>query len=179
MPLQKSSSSQCLKIAGRMLAFGVCLAGLGACASIAPNTATTAVSFDQESALAAVNSFRRQHGLQPLAIDPVLTQVAGDQSAAMAARDRMDHGVAGALSRRMKRAGYAWSTTAENIGHSYPTYAAAEAGWERSPGHRANLLNPAVTEVGFGAARHRKIGRNYWTQIFAAPKQATRTVILR
>ena len=154
----------------KSLALAACLMGLGACVSVAPTGKTAAIAFDREAALASVNAFRSQNGLRSLAIDDRLTEVAQDQSAAMAARDRMDHDVAGALPARMQKAGYAWSTTAENIGRSYPTYAAAMAGWERSPGHRANLLNPSITEIGLGAARDLRSGRTYWTQTFATRK---------
>lgn len=165
-------SGQSIRFSGlaRPLAFALCLAGLGACAAVGPQGKTSTLAFDRQAALVSVNAFRSEHGLRPLALDTRLTEAADDQSNAMAARDKMDHNVAGALPARMRKAGYAWSTTAENIGRSYPDYAAAMAGWVRSPGHRANLLNPAMTEIGLGGARDAAIGRNYWTQIFAAPK---------
>ena len=154
----------------RPVSLVLCLALLGACAATVPQGSVSTFAFDKRAALASVNAFRSEHGLRPLALNAHLTEVAEDQSAAMAARDKMDHDVAGALPARMRKAGYAWSTTAENIGRSYRDYPAAMAGWVQSPGHRANLLNPAMTEIGLGAARDATIGRNYWTQTFAAPK---------
>ncbi|GGD09416.1 hypothetical protein GCM10011335_10370 [Aureimonas glaciei] len=170
MQFRPFSSASRISSRARPLALALCLAGLGACATGGPQGTASTLAFDRQEALASVNAFRSEHGLQPLALNARLTQVAEAQSVAMAARDRMDHNVAGALPARMRQAGYAWSTTSENIGRSYPDYAAAMAGWVRSPGHRANLLNRSVTEIGLGGARDAAIGRNYWTQTFAAPK---------
>jgi uncharacterized protein YkwD len=43
------------------------------------------------------------------------------------------------------------------------------SGWMNSPGHRANLLNPNMTEIGLGLA-YTAGGYPYWTQDFAAPR---------
>jgi uncharacterized protein YkwD len=40
--------------------------------------------------------------------------------------------------------------------------------WERSPGHRANLLAADATEFGLAAAEG-KDGRIYWALILASP----------
>lgn len=144
---------------------------LSACASPGSLGDSEPVAFDKGAALASINAFRAENGLSPLAADPRLMRAAEAQSAAMAAQDRMDHDVAGRLPGRVEKAGYAWSTTAENIGRGYRSYDAAMAGWIASAGHRRNLLNPAVKEVGFGAALDAEGGRAYWTQIFAAPKK--------
>ena len=157
---------------GRLLLVTALLATISACAGLRPEDRTEAVSIDREAALQAVNAFRAENGLKPVSADQRLMRAAEIQSAAMAARDRMDHAVAGRLPGRVDATGYAWSTTAENIGRGYRDYDAAMRGWITSPAHRRNLLNASVTEIGFGAARDRKGGRKYWTQIFAAPKAA-------
>ena len=141
---------------------------LGACASLPPAGPTTPIAIDRTAALASVNAFRAEHGLGKLSMDDRLMRTAATQSAAMAARDSMDHAVIGRLDGRIEAEGYRWSTIAENIGKIYATYPRAMAGWIASPHHRANLLNPAMTEIGFAGA-HAKKGRNYWTQVFAAP----------
>lgn len=143
---------------------------LAACASTPPAGPTEPIAFDRSAALASVNAFRAEHKLAPLAINDRLMRTAAAQSAAMATRDRMDHAVAGRLDGRIEKEGYRWSTIAENIGRTYATYPRAMAGWIASPHHRANLLNPNITEIGFAGA-HTSGGRNYWTQVFAAPSQ--------
>ncbi|MBB3996954.1 CAP domain-containing protein [Aureimonas pseudogalii] len=153
-----------------LLAAALLLAG---CATPAPTPAArvTAVPIEREAALAAVNAFRGEHGLKALAINETLMRAATAQSAAMAARDTMDHEVAGVLTTRVETAGYRWGTVAENIAKSYPDYDGAMKAWIHSPGHRRNLLDPRVTEIGFAGERASAGGKPYWTQIFASPSR--------
>jgi uncharacterized protein YkwD len=151
----------------------LCALALASCAGLPPAGKTTAITIDRAAALASVNAFRAEHGLGALAVDERLMRTAATQSAAMAARDSMDHAVIGRLDGRIEAEGYRWSTIAENIGKIYATYPRAMAGWIASPHHRANLLNPAMTEIGFAGA-HAEGGRNYWTQVFAAPSAQQR-----
>ena len=45
------------------------------------------------------------------------------------------------------------------------------AGWLKSPGHCASLMNPAFTEMGAGVAiDHGSAMGVYWTQEFGAPR---------
>ena len=94
------------------------------------------------------------------------------QSRAMAAKDRMSHGVAGPLPARIRQFGYPFATASENIARGQSSFDAAMAGWERSAGHRRNLLDPTVTEVGFAAVKEQSSGRIYWTQIFGRQRDA-------
>ena len=75
-------------------------------------------------------------------------------------------------SQRVERGGYRYRTTAENIAAG-PTMKAedAVAGWIRSPGHCANLMNPAFTEMGlaYGVDARSEMGV-YWAQVFATPR---------
>ena len=45
-------------------------------------------------------------------------------------------------------------------------------GWIESPEHRKNMLDPDVTEIGFGLAMSGKSGRYYAVQMFGRPKSA-------
>ncbi|HYH75012.1 MAG TPA: CAP domain-containing protein [Candidatus Saccharimonadales bacterium] len=49
-------------------------------------------------------------------------------------------------------AGYVYATAAENLAYGFDSSSAAMAGWMNSAGHRANILNAGLTEVGFGIA---------------------------
>jgi uncharacterized protein YkwD len=71
---------------------------------------------------------------------------------------------------RVARAGYRYSTTGENIAAGYRNAEEAVAGWIKSPGHCANLMNPEFTDMGAALAVNRssKMGL-YWTQEFGAP----------
>jgi uncharacterized protein YkwD len=44
-------------------------------------------------------------------------------------------------------------------------------GWEKSSGHRKNLLHPDVNEAGVAMAKNRS-GRAYWTLVLGAEIQA-------
>ena len=68
------------------------------------------------------------------------------------------------LGNRVDRQGYSWRTVAENIAVGYPTPEAVLDGWMNSPGHRANILNCALVEIGVG------YDRVYWTQNFGIPR---------
>jgi uncharacterized protein YkwD len=119
-----------------------------------------------------VSAYRSQHGLGSVGVDSRLTQAAREQARAMGERDRIGHGVAGGLGGRVSAAGYDWGATTENLGAGFESLDDAMAGWRNSAGHRQNLLNPHVTEIGVAAvatpegSRH----RTYWALILAAPR---------
>jgi uncharacterized protein YkwD len=106
----------------------------------------------------------------PLAWDDALGAAALAHSADMATRRHMAHeGSDGSqVGARATRAGYGWRLIGENIAAGQPTAREAVEGWIESPGHCANLMNPAFREMGAGYAisRARMPGFVYWTQVF-------------
>ena len=72
---------------------------------------------------------------------------------------------------RVERAGYRFRATGENIGAGSSMQAdEAVAGWIKSPGHCANLMNPAYTEMGAAYAINARSDMGiYWTQVFGTP----------
>ncbi|MBB3934405.1 CAP domain-containing protein [Aureimonas phyllosphaerae] len=145
---------------------------LAGCASTGMTPSSVAdLRIDRDRGLAAVNAFRAENGLKPLTVDERLMAAAAAQSEAMARRDKMDHAVDGALPGRVERVGYRWGTTAENIARGYKTYDEAMVGWIHSPGHRKNLLNPNVTQIGFAGAQVPGNPRPYWAQVLASPSK--------
>ena len=79
------------------------------------------------------------------------------------------------LPKSAKAAGYSYSLAAENIAAGYSTPQAVVQGWMNSPGHRDNILNCALQEIGVGY-RNLEIDTGsvnyhyYWTQVFASPR---------
>jgi uncharacterized protein YkwD len=72
---------------------------------------------------------------------------------------------------RMTDAGYRYSTAAENIGAGYSTPAAVVEGWMNSSGHRANILNCSLRQIGVGCATSTSSKyRTYWTQAFGTSR---------
>jgi uncharacterized protein YkwD len=106
----------------------------------------------------------------PLAWNAALGAAALAHSRDMAARRHMAHdGSDGStVAVRATRAGYGWRLIGENIAAGQPSAGEAVAGWIASPGHCANLMNPAFTEMGagYGISRARMPGFVYWTQVF-------------
>ena len=109
----------------------------------------------------------------PLEWNEVLEKVAAQHAGDMAAKDYFSHeGREGSTpSQRVTRAGYRWRMTGENIAAGQPTPDAAVAGWIKSPGHCANLMNGAFTEMGVAGAVNAgsKLGV-YWAQEFGTPR---------
>ena len=147
------------------------LAGLAACTSGA-RQAVTPIAVSGGQAASLVSSYRAANGLDRVGVDSRLMQAAADQARAMGERDIIGHNVAGSLSRRVSAAGFDWGAAAENLGAGYSSLDAAMGGWRGSAGHRQNLLNPLVTEIGVAAvatppgSRH----RTYWALILATPR---------
>ena len=98
-----------------------------------------------------VNSERLANGLQPLAPDPELTEVARRHSADMFARGYFAHDTPEGLSPfdRMKDANIRFLAAGENLALA-PTVSVAHNGLMNSPGHRANILRPQFGRVGIG-----------------------------
>jgi len=157
----------------------------------APAEARTAPAPDERGAaadgieyeiLAQVNEARsrpRRCGSQQYAAAPPLRYSAtlADASQAhamdMARRDYFDHDTPEGVkpAERLGRTGYRWTLTGENIARGDMGADEAMAGWLRSPGHCANIMEPRFSEMGFGiAADGDRKGALYWVQTFAAPR---------
>ncbi|MES2377048.1 MAG: CvpA family protein [Bacteroidota bacterium] len=101
--------------------------------------------------LQLVNQERQQRGLQILKPDPELTKVARDHSVDMLERGYFSHYTPEGLDPfdRMKNEGVRFLTGGENIAITQ-TLPMAHTGLMNSPGHRANILNPAFGRLGIG-----------------------------
>lgn len=72
---------------------------------------------------------------------------------------------------RASRAGYAWRAIGENIAAGQMQAEAAVQGWLSSPGHCANLMSPAYTEMGAAFAVNSQSSAGiYWVQVFGAAR---------
>lgn len=68
----------------------------------------------------------------------------------------------------MEAFGLRFSAAGENIAYGQRTAREVVNGWMNSPGHRANILSQAFTQIGVGAAK-KSNGTLYWTQMFMKP----------
>jgi len=110
--------------------------------------------------LALTNEARAEAGLGALEHDPDLAQAARHHAAEMADLGYFSHTSPVAenatLAQRVAKDGSFIVTLGENlalVGDTDPAQAST-TGWLESPGHRANLLRPRFTHVGFGSATY-------------------------
>ena len=118
------------------------------------------------------NMERSKVGLPPLTFNSKLAAAAQKHSQSMAMQDFFDHRQ---MVERVKAEGYQYSRVGENIIAGNPTPEAAMQGWMKSPGHRANILNPEFRELGVGYyVLENDQGnvnyKHYWTQVFGTPR---------
>jgi len=99
--------------------------------------------------LTAANQDRVARGLQPLRLDPTLTQAALTHAREMAMHRDISHQFPGepTLSDRGADAGAHFSLISENVAEA-PISAMIHDLWMRSEAHRENLLDPNVNAVG-------------------------------
>ena len=98
-----------------------------------------------------VNNERVANGLQPLAPDPELTEVARRHSTDMFVRGYFAHDTPEGATPfdRMRDANVRVLVAGENLALA-PTVTVAHTGLMNSPGHRANILRPQFGRVGIG-----------------------------
>lgn len=107
-----------------------------------------------EAILEAMNRERLARGLNPLRINRSLSLAAADRIDDMFARRYFAHvapdGTAPFV--WVTRRGYDFRKAGENLAVGYRGAEGIVDGWMGSPGHRANILNPAYDEVGLAIA---------------------------
>ncbi|HSW18905.1 MAG TPA: CAP domain-containing protein [Ramlibacter sp.] len=112
------------------------------------------------------------------AAPPLRANVALERAAAAHAQDMARHGYLDHQGRdgsspadRASRAGYNWRSVGENIASGQPTAAEVVAGWLRSPGHCANIMQPGFSEMGVAFAVNQASEAGiYWAQTFGRPR---------
>jgi len=124
--------------------------------------------------LKLTNIERRKVGLAPLKLSSRLTRAAQSHAVDMASNNYFSHtGLNGSsMSDRAKGIGYSYSAIGENIAAGKATPEGTIRQWMHSSGHRANILNPKFTEIGFGYANAPNSPyRHYWVQVFGKPQR--------
>ncbi|MGI5050298.1 sigma-70 family RNA polymerase sigma factor [Streptomyces sp. JAC18] len=119
-----------------------------------------------DEVIALVNTERAKEGCGAVSGNGLLAKAASDHSADMVARDYFSHTSPDGTDpgARITAAGYRWSTYGENIAKGQQTAESVMDAWMNSEGHRANILNCALKELGVG--RVDSSGGPVWTQNF-------------
>lgn len=109
----------------------------------------------------------------PLRLNATLQSVASAHAAEMARYSYFSHtGRDGStVDSRATLAGYPWRHIGENIAAGQMTADAAVRGWINSPGHCANIMSPAYSEMGaaFVVSPQSSMGV-YWAQVFGSAR---------
>jgi uncharacterized protein YkwD len=118
------------------------------------------------------NTERLRTGVAALVQDSRLAQAAQWQAEQCASLGEVAHVLAQARyprpEDRLSAAGYSWSAYGENLARGHRNAESAIDGWMRSAEHRANILDPAFTQIGTGFATDSS-GRPYFVQVFGRP----------
>jgi uncharacterized protein YkwD len=137
--------------------------------------AASGAKVDAAAAASMISGYRRNNGLGAVTVDPRLMKMAADHAQAMASRDRLDHDVGVSFRQRIASSGYDAKAAYENIGAGYHTLAEAFSGWRGSSGHRANMLQGSVTQIGIAAAYSpRSKYKVFWALVLASPDDRRR-----
>jgi uncharacterized YkwD family protein len=123
-------------------------------------------SAEEQQLLELVNAARKQEGLQPLALDPRLTEAARAKSFEMVQRKYFSHQspTYGSQYEMIRSFGLSYQAAGENIACA----ATVQIGHEslmNSPTQRAHILNYSYTQIGIGIVSGGPCG-NMFTQMF-------------
>ena len=150
-----------------VLACAAAVVAVAAPAALSETSASRMSIANLESGLLQqLNAVRTDHGLVALRSNPKLTAAADQHSREMADDGYFDHNSfdGTSFSDRIAKwyplgAFHSWMV-GENLLWSSPSVdpPRAVAMWMRSPGHRANILNPRWREIGIGAVHSSSAG---------------------
>jgi uncharacterized protein YkwD len=155
-----------------------------AASAVSGATSTCGLANFQASSLALVNQARAagatcgtRGSFAPAAAlgwNALLTQAAEGHSQDMVAHNFFAHESfdGRTFDQRITAAGYPWSRAAENIAAGQRTLAEVMAGWMASDGHCANIMNPALTEIGMVCVSGNAgtTYGTYWTMDLGTPR---------
>lgn len=122
------------------------------------------------------NQIRVQHGLLPLKRTSMLENAGRYHATDMAVDDYFSHNTKDIVngqfvetctwSSRIQTYYTDWRALAENIAAGYPSAESVVEGWMESEGHRNNILNDELSEIGVGYFNGVGMYRHYWVQDF-------------
>lgn len=121
----------------------------------------------EQQVIDLTNQERAKQGLSPLKANWQLSRVARYKSRDMRDKNYFSHQspTYGSPFEMMRSFNISYRRAAENIAAGQRTPEEVVNGWMNSAGHRKNILDPNLTQIGVGYAKGGSYG-HYWTQQF-------------
>ena len=134
--------------------------------AIYQSLASSNATLDTVAARDLINGYRRNLGLSPLSLDPVLVSEADKQARAMAAGGNVSAGARTDIKARLAAAGAPARNARESVSAGYFTISDAFSGWRGSPDQDATLRVASAKRMGI-SAQHKPGSRHhvYWAII--------------
>lgn len=139
------------------------------CAPPPPPPPIVHVQGVQSNVVNSVNQQRANAGIGGVTVDARLTNAAQSHANDMANRRVMTHTGANGSNggQRITAQGYGWSRWAENVAAGQTTPEQVMNAWMNSSGHRANILDGRLVNIGVAAATGSD-GVTYWAMVLGA-----------
>lgn len=133
---------------------GLFLSGTRPLASLHKGVLAYAIDTTQGGLLDATNAQRNDNGQASLKLNQQLINAAQAKANDMIARNYWSHNTPDGQTpwTFIQGAGYVYTKAGENLAYGFATSPDTITGWMNSPTHKANLLDSAFSEVGFGMA---------------------------
>ncbi len=125
-----------------------------------PSVLGVSADMTSQQLLTLLNQERKQNGLASLSLSPQLTSAAQNKANDMIAKDYWAHNSTDGETPWdfIKAAGYNYFYAGENLARGYNTSPDVTNAWMASPDHRANMLSPNYTDVGFAVVTGKLTG---------------------
>ena len=116
-----------------------------------PSVLGISTDITSEQLLTLVNQKRLENGLPPLSFSPELATAARNKANDMLLKNYWAHNSPDGRTpwEFLKEAGYNYVYAGENLARGFNTSLDVTNGWMASPTHRANVLSPNYSDVGF------------------------------
>src|SRR3989344_5554740 len=116
-----------------------------------PSVLGISTNVTSEQLITLVNQKRQENGLPPLSFSPELAVAARDKANDMLSKNYWAHNSPDGKTpwEFFKEAGYNYVYAGENLARGFNTSLDVTNAWMASPTHRANVLSPNYSDVGF------------------------------
>ena len=127
-----------------------------------PDVLGYATDIRVEQLLSDTNAQRTALGLNPLTLNPQLSDAAAKKASDMFAKDYWAHNSPTGTTpwNFISGAGYQYVLAGENLAKNFTTSQAVVDAWMASPTHRANIVKPSYRDIGFAVVNGKLNGED-------------------